>query len=64
MRLSNRKKPIYNFVLTLINVLIVIGLAGFILEKKPSNENIFYLNIAHSFFLKKIFRFMMESGKF
>ena len=34
MRLSNRSRiPIYNFVLTLINVLIVIGLAGFILEK-------------------------------
>lgn len=34
MRLSNRSRiPIYNFVLTLINVLIVIGLAVFILEK-------------------------------
>ena len=34
MRLSNRNKaPIYNFAITLINVLIVIGIAAFILEK-------------------------------
>ena len=48
MRLSNRSRiPIYNFVLTLINVLIVIGLAGFILEKTRlamfGNESILFV---------------------
>ena len=48
MRLSNRSRiPIYNFVLTLINVLIVIGLAGFILEKTRlamfGNESILFI---------------------
>lgn len=34
MRLSNRNKaPFYNFAITLINVLIIIGTAAFILEK-------------------------------
>ncbi|WDT67289.1 hypothetical protein [Cloacibacterium sp. TD35] len=34
MRLSNRSRvPIYNFVLTLINMFIIIGFAAFILEK-------------------------------
>ena len=34
MRLSNRTKaPFYNFVITLINVLIIVGLVAFILEK-------------------------------
>ena len=48
MRLSNRSRiPIYNFVLTLINVLIVIGLAGFVLEKTRlamfGNESILFV---------------------
>ena len=48
MRLSNRSRiPIYNFVLTLINVLIVIGLAGFILEKTRlamfGNESVLFV---------------------
>ena len=48
MRLSNRSRiPIYNFVLTLINVLILIGLAGFILEKTRlamfGNESILFV---------------------
>ena len=48
MRLSNRSRiPIYNFVLTLINVLSVIGLAGFILEKTRlamfGNESILFV---------------------
>ena len=48
MRLSNRSRiPIYNFVLTLINVLIVIGLAGFILEKTRlamfDNESVLFV---------------------
>lgn len=48
MRLSNRSRiPIYNFVLTLINVLIVIGLAGFVLEKTRlamfGNESILFI---------------------
>ena len=48
MRLSNRSRiPIYNFVFTLINVLIVIGLAGFILEKTRlamfGNESILFV---------------------
>ena len=48
MRLSNRSRiPIYNFVLTLINVLIVIGLAVFILEKTRlamfGNESILFV---------------------
>ena len=48
MRLSNRSRiPIYNIVLTLINVLIVIGLAGFILEKTRlamfGNESILFV---------------------
>ena len=48
MRLSNRSRiPIYNFVLILINVLIVIGLAGFILEKTRlamfGNESILFV---------------------
>ena len=48
MRLSNRSRiPIYNFVLTLINVLILIGLAGFILEKTRlamfGNESILFI---------------------
>ena len=48
MRLSNRSRiPIYNFVFTLINVLIVIGLAGFILEKTRlamfGNESILFI---------------------
>lgn len=48
MRLSNRSRiPIYNFVLTLINVLIVIGLAGFILGKTRlamfGNESILFV---------------------
>ena len=48
MRLSNRSRmSIYNFVLTLINVLIVIGLAGFILEKTRlamfGNESILFI---------------------
>ena len=48
MRLSNRSRmSIYNFVLTLINVLIVIGLAGFILEKTRlamfGNESILFV---------------------
>lgn len=34
MRLSNRSRvPIYNFVLTLINMFIIIGFAAFVLEK-------------------------------
>ena len=48
MRLSNRSRiPIYNFVFTLINVLILIGLAGFILEKTRlamfGNESILFI---------------------
>ena len=48
MRLSNRSRiPIYNFVLILINVLIVIGLAGFILEKTRlamfGNESVLFV---------------------
>ena len=48
MRLSNRSRiPIYNFVLTLINVLIVIGLAGFVLEKTRlamfGNESVLFV---------------------
>lgn len=48
MRLSNRSRmPIYNFVLTLINVLILIGLAGFILEKTRlamfGNESVLFV---------------------
>ena len=48
MRLSNRSRmSIYNFVLTLINVLIVIGLAGFILEKTRlamfGNESVLFV---------------------
>ena len=48
MRLSNRSRiPIYNFVFTLINVLILIGLAGFILEKTRlamfGNESILFV---------------------
>ena len=48
MRLSNRSRiPIYNFVLTLINVLLVIGLAGFILEKTRlamfGNESVLFV---------------------
>ena len=48
MRLSNRSRiPIYNFVLTLINVLILIGLAGFILEKTRlamfDNESVLFV---------------------
>ena len=48
MRLSNRSRiPIYNFVLILINVLIVIGLAGFVLEKTRlamfGNESILFV---------------------
>ena len=48
MRLSNRSRiPIYNSVLTLINVLIVIGLAGFILEKTRlamfGNESVLFV---------------------
>ena len=48
MRLSNRSRiPIYNFVLTLINVLIVIGLARFILKKTRlamfGNESILFV---------------------
>ncbi len=48
MRLSNRSRiPIYNFVFTLINVLILIGLAGFILEKTRlamfGNESVLFV---------------------
>ena len=48
MRLSNRSRiPIYNFVLTLINVLIVMGLAGFVLEKTRlamfGNESVLFV---------------------
>lgn len=50
MRLSNRNKvPYYNFILTVINVLIVIGIAAYILEKTRlamfGNESILFIII-------------------
>ena len=50
MRLSNRSKvPYYNFVLTLINVLLIVGLLAFILEKTKlamfGNESILFILI-------------------
>lgn len=58
MRLSNRKKiPLYNFILTLINVLIIIGLIAFTLEETRlalfGNES--YLFIVIPFLLLFLF---------
>lgn len=48
MRLTNRNRaPYYNFALTLINVLIIIGIAAYILEKTKlamfGDESIFFI---------------------
>lgn len=61
MRLSNRNRvPFYNFVLTLINVLIVVGLVAFILEKTRlamfGNESILFILIPVVF----LFLFIMR----
>lgn len=61
MRLSNRNRaPYYNFVLTLLNVLIVIGVFAYILEKTRlamfGAEEIFFLIIPFALFLLFILR--------
>jgi hypothetical protein len=61
MRLSNRNRvPFYNFVLTLINVLIVVGLVAFILEKTRlamfGNESILFILVPVVF----LFLFIMR----
>ena len=61
MRLSNRNKvPVYNFILTLINVLIIVGVIAFILEETRlfmlGRESILFIIVPITFLLLFIIR--------